>query len=214
MKFAGAALLVPALLLDPTGRGAAAAAQRASGTLAVVGNGGRPARAYPLARCQGDCDGDDECQAGLKCFLREPGGPLPPGCPGRPRHAGGTVDNGNDFCYDPAAAEDADATAADEATADAAAAADDEKPPNLFADEASTEEDDGVDDEDGAPHLLAVVGNNGRPARAFPLAECQGDCDDDGECQVRASAAFVFRTRPEGDAAVLRWRRPVNVSWQ
>ena len=62
MKFAGAALLVPALLLDPTGRGAAAAAQRASGTLAVVGNGGRPARAYPLARCQGDCDGDDECQ--------------------------------------------------------------------------------------------------------------------------------------------------------
>ena len=31
---------------------------------------------------------------------------------------------------------------------------------------------------------MAVVGNNGRPARAFPLAACQGDCDHDGECQV------------------------------
>ena len=28
------------------------------------------------------------------------------------------------------------------------------------------------------------IGNNGSPAEVFPLGECQGDCDNDGECQV------------------------------
>jgi hypothetical protein len=28
---------------------------------------------------------------------------------------------------------------------------------------------------------LIIAGNNGAPAAAFPLAECEGDCDNDGE---------------------------------
>lgn len=75
-----------------------------NGTLAVVGNNGEPADAFPLGLCQGDCDDDDQCQEGLRCFIREPGGPNPPGCAGSPINTGGTADNGNDFCYDPAAA--------------------------------------------------------------------------------------------------------------
>ena len=32
---------------------------------------------------------------------------------------------------------------------------------------------------------LVLVGDNGSPAAAFPLSNCQGDCDVDGDCQVR-----------------------------
>jgi len=32
---------------------------------------------------------------------------------------------------------------------------------------------------------LSDVGNNGSPASAFPLSACQGDCDDDDDCEVR-----------------------------
>jgi hypothetical protein len=31
--------------------------------------------------------------------------------------------------------------------------------------------------------ILDIVGNNGSPTRAFPLSECQGECDSDNECQ-------------------------------
>jgi len=31
---------------------------------------------------------------------------------------------------------------------------------------------------------LELVGNNGNPESAFPLQQCQGDCDNDSECQV------------------------------
>jgi hypothetical protein len=32
---------------------------------------------------------------------------------------------------------------------------------------------------------LNYVGNNGSPTAAFPLGQCEGDCDNDGECGVR-----------------------------
>ena len=35
------------------------------------------------------------------------------------------------------------------------------------------------------PPPLVHAGNNGSPASAFPLGECEGDCDNDSECQVR-----------------------------
>ena len=31
---------------------------------------------------------------------------------------------------------------------------------------------------------LEFAGDNGSPSSAFPLGECQGDCDDDDDCQV------------------------------
>jgi len=47
----------------------------------------------PLALCEGDCDTDQECAGGLKCFQRD-GYTTPPGCDGLGEEA-------FDYCYDP-----------------------------------------------------------------------------------------------------------------
>ncbi len=36
-----------------------------------------------------------------------------------------------------------------------------------------------------APMPLVIAGDNGTPTESFPLGLCEGDCDYDGECQVR-----------------------------
>merc|ERR1719295_1070120 len=43
-----------------------------------------------LYECEGDCDGDDDCDAGLQCHHDS----IPPGCTG-------SVVSGMDYCYDP-----------------------------------------------------------------------------------------------------------------
>jgi len=49
-----------------------------------------------LTECHGDCDSDKDCHGGLKCYQRNHGDPIPPGC----RY--GNVNPGEaDFCYDP-----------------------------------------------------------------------------------------------------------------
>jgi len=52
---------------------------------------------------------------------------------------------------------------------------------------ASLRSDDGqrklAGDETG--HALIYVGKNGIPAEAFPLGECEGDCDTDDDCEGR-----------------------------
>jgi hypothetical protein len=40
---------------------------------------------------------------------------------------------------------------------------------------------------------LNYVGNNGSPTSAFPLGQCEGDCDNDGECGVRLSTCCFVR---------------------
>ena len=37
------------------------------------------------------------------------------------------------------------------------------------------------------PLTLRDVANNGVPVDAFPLRECQGDCNGDGDCEVSAT---------------------------
>ena len=32
---------------------------------------------------------------------------------------------------------------------------------------------------------LVLMGDNGSPSTAFPLGQCQGDCDSDSDCEVR-----------------------------
>ena len=40
---------------------------------------------------------------------------------------------------------------------------------------------------------LQDIGNNGYPSEFFPLGQCQGDCDNDADCQVRVmKARLVF----------------------
>jgi len=48
----------------------------------------------PLGDCEGDCDNDNECAAGLKCFQRNDGDGGPPGCGGQPKKDW-------DYCYNP-----------------------------------------------------------------------------------------------------------------
>ena len=52
-----------------------------------------------LCACEGDCDSDADCAAGLQCYQRDASSDVPPGC-----QAGGSGDQGAyDYCYDPAA---------------------------------------------------------------------------------------------------------------
>lgn len=41
--------------------------------------------------------------------------------------------------------------------------------------------------------LLASVGNDGEPKEAYPLHDCQGDCDEDNDCAVRPDAVVTVR---------------------
>ena len=48
----------------------------------------------PMTRCQGDCDIDDNCAAGLFCFQVNKRGSAIPGC-------NNLIDSGADYCVDP-----------------------------------------------------------------------------------------------------------------
>ena len=90
----------------------------ALGTLYRLYQDGEPSWAFPLRKCQGDCDGDEDCLEGLKCFKRKVGNESdigPPGCSG---DAIGTAD----FCYDPS--DEEESVVLDQETTDV----DDEEP--------------------------------------------------------------------------------------
>jgi hypothetical protein len=61
--------------------------------LVDVGDNGVPADQFPLGECEGDCDGDSECQGDLQCFQRSGLTPVP-GCTG-------DGSDSKDYCYDP-----------------------------------------------------------------------------------------------------------------
>jgi hypothetical protein len=70
-------------------------APSAAKNVEYVGNDGSPTSAYPLGRCQGECDTNEDCEGDLICFQRDPGDPVP-GC------LGGEDDTSkNDFCISP-----------------------------------------------------------------------------------------------------------------
>ena len=48
--------------------------------------------------CQGDCDDDSDCRGSLRCFKRDNLALSPPGCS---RQLDMTVDDDDDFCFDP-----------------------------------------------------------------------------------------------------------------
>jgi len=63
-----------------------------------VGDNREPASAFPLGRCEGDCDRDRDCRGSLECFQRRSGYTPVPGCLG-----GDTDPSDHDYCYDPSA---------------------------------------------------------------------------------------------------------------
>jgi len=90
--------------------------------LVDIGNDGEPWADFSLGECQGDCDGDDECEGSLVCFSRSNDEPVP-GCNGD-----GTT--GTDYCF--------------------------QRPSTNY--------------------LYS-------PLDKFPLGLCEGDCDDDDDCE-------------------------------
>ena len=71
--------------------------------ISLEGFGGTPdSSLFPLQKCQGDCDTDDDCEGNLVCFQREAGGGAVPGCSG-----GEDATSKTDFCVERVAASQA-----------------------------------------------------------------------------------------------------------
>ena len=67
----------------------------ANPTIPIVYYGGNPTDQYPLERCAGDCDTDDQCAAGLICHKNDGmAGEEVPGC-------SEYSTSGTDYCVDP-----------------------------------------------------------------------------------------------------------------
>jgi hypothetical protein len=166
-----------------------------NGELEQVGNNGIPAENFPLGVCEGDCDNDGECAAGLLCFQRS-GTESVPGCSGSGVSA-------KDYCYDP-----------NDIEGDLVMAGDNGSPGSAFplgrcegdCDNAGqcaagllcfqrngTESVPGCSgsgvsakdycyDPNDIEGDLVMAGDNDSPGSAFPLGRCEGDCDNDGQC--------------------------------
>ena len=141
--------------------------------------------AFKLGECEGDCDEDSDCLPGLVCFDREAAGVAVPGC------AGGEEDNSlTDYCVypdlpspsAPGADEGDDVAGRDDTTTSPATDA-----PTVAATTASptdnpTAEPNGSTPTASAdPISLNHVGWS-PPADKMPLGLCEGDCDDDDDC--------------------------------
>lgn len=182
------------------------------GPFSFVGNDNRPASAFPLQACQGDCDNDGECAGTLSCFKRRTGEKVYiPGC--------GTVDrdDGIDFCYqaDGSAPPPTPPPPPPSGGKQIYIAGDNGSPNSAFPlglCEGDCDSDyeckgslvcfqrDGREDVPGcllgSQYLpgkdfcvslgstpVRLAGDNGRPSLAFPLKRCEGDCDNDEECE-------------------------------
>jgi hypothetical protein len=128
-----------------------------------TGNDGSPTSAFPLQKCQGDCDTDDDCATNLKCFVRKPGDDITkiPGC--TTSTVTKLTNDGTDYCYDPN---------------DAAEAAP-MKPPSPVATPRSAP-NAGPTTTRGT---ILFKGEDWTPRDAFPLGVCEGDCDGDFDCE-------------------------------
>lgn len=123
--------------------------------LSVQGNNGSPAAAFPLQVCQADCDDDNDCTGTLLCYQRDADDTEAiPGCVGEP-------DKNKDYCYDPGLSGTISTNPPTPGPTTA---------PLQTSSPASTP-------------ALVLLGNNGNPPSVFPLSLCEGDCDNDGECE-------------------------------
>jgi len=144
----------------------------------LTGHGGDPdPNRLPLQFCEGDCDSDDDCDFGLICFQREPNEDVP-GCEG-----GLTINARTDFCIrDPFVTDPPTVlqTISTQQTSSPTAVPSNSGEPVISP--APIEFPTTSEPTAQAPKYLEVVGNNGSPSSAFPLQQCQGDCDVDSHC--------------------------------
>lgn len=125
-----------------------------------AGNNGVPEEAFPLKACEGDCDQDSDCADGLTCMQRSTDEHVW-GCVGE--HYGNA---GKDFCFDTNYMPTSSPTTAPPTASPTLRPTQSPLPPTL-----------------DSSRPLELVGDNGDPAYAYPLDACQGDCDDDSDCQ-------------------------------
>lgn len=170
--------------------------------VSIQGDNWIPMSAFPLGKCQGDCDSSDQCEGKLVCYQRESGNSVPPGCSGTP--------TGNkDYCYDP------NDSTEQPLAGSLGMVGDNGIPASVFplgrclGDCDSDSQCEGNlrcfqrnQGDPGPPGCtgmavgatdycyevvvnvgdLVLAGDNGDPAFAFPLEHCQGDCDSDNDC--------------------------------
>jgi hypothetical protein len=181
-----------------------------SNNLAYVGDEALPIRSFPLLLCEGDCDSDSDCAAGLVCFQRS-GTENVPGCLGAGQ-------SGKDYCYSASSIVPTPATSmpiqapssnfktlridGDNGTPMTAfplpeCSGDCDSDYDCFGDLKCWERR-GLDPVLGCnglgksgkdycykpngPGSLAITGDNAFPSRSFPLRRCEGDCDKDSDC--------------------------------
>mmetsp|Transcript_9057 Transcript_9057/g.18200 ORF Transcript_9057/g.18200 Transcript_9057/m.18200 type:complete len:840 (+) Transcript_9057:96-2615(+) len=159
---------------------------RTLGQIQYVGNNGDTG--FPLGLCQGDCDHDDECEEDLRCFQRD-GTEQVPGC------GDSSSRSGSDFCYNGPSflkrrGNDGDGPHFPLGECEGDCDNDDECEGDLICFQRGDADVPGCLGTPGGsdycikpvPGLLVERGNNGNPAANFPLGECEGDCDNDGDC--------------------------------
>jgi len=115
-----------------------------------------------LDECEGDCDDDSDCDTGLQCWHDS----TPPGCTGSYTQA-------MDYCYDPTWG----VTTTTTSIPSAGPTFDPTLEPTSIPTEIPTEMDFESTYDDMTP--LQNMGWN----PDFTLTECQGDCDDDSDCE-------------------------------
>ena len=156
---------------------------------------------FPLQMCQGDCDDDSDCAAGLTCMERN-GIQEVPGCVG-------TGESGSDYCYNagnpvtpsptssptesPTKRPTEKPTESPTGSPTSSPVASPTDPPtgSPTGSPVASPTDPPTEAPTPSPTqgtAMALVGNNGSPSSAFPLQLCQADCDDDYEVRKSMTA--------------------------
>jgi hypothetical protein len=156
-----------------------------------------------LGMCQGDCDGDEDCQADLYCFQREQGNIVVPGCSG-----GEDDDTSSDYCIAFPMVEANPGFTAPFGRCQGHCLTDDDCKSDLSCFQRGRKEavpgcDGGQEDSTPSNYCTNNLMSPTIPVDANPdftglLGMCQGDCDGDEDCQADL---YCFQ-RAQGNIAV------------
>jgi len=174
--------------------------------LIEVGDEGFPPEVYPLGNCEGECDSDSDCQGTLKCFQRSGLQPVP-GCiglgvPGRdhcydPNYVANGSPPDSDLKELIILGDDgipAEVYPLGMCEGECDNHADCQEGLKCFkrigfepipgCSGQGNFGDDYCYDPDWETSVdYHYAGNNNSPVEAFPLGECEGDCDSDSDCE-------------------------------
>lgn len=132
----------------------------------------------PCDICQGDCDNDDECAAGLSCSIRGAGELTPVfGCSGL-----GIA--GLDYCYNASAVN---------SVVGETLGIDSDEPEELDTSDREDETADTttalveLDDSEEESDVVELVIRDSKCSKRSPCAKCEGECKNDYECESRLS---------------------------